>query len=99
LRGEDWESPPVAHEGHAQPMEGLSPTGNAGAAEIYLKPWWGKAEVGCMATTRVHATLKCMGGGWEHDNQRKTWKTPANPLVRRMLYNNRQRSVDLNPNC
>jgi hypothetical protein len=41
----------VACESHVRPEEGLSPVGDAGAAKVHRKPWWGEAVGGDVVHT------------------------------------------------
>jgi hypothetical protein len=103
MRGGEWEPPLVACESHVRLEEGLSSVGDAGVAEVRRKPWWGEAVGGDVVHTcqeglwHVQWTLRLVGSSKEHDDCRWARRTPANPLVRHVLYENRPRSVDLDP--
>jgi hypothetical protein len=103
MRGGEGAPPLVARENHTRPEEGLSPVGDAGAAEVRRKPWWGEAVGGDVVHTsqegpwRVQWTLRRVGSNGEHDDRQWTRRTPTNPLVRRVLCENWLESVDLDP--
>jgi hypothetical protein len=99
MRGGKWEPPLVARESHARPEVGLSPVGDAGAAEERCKPWWGEAEGGDVVHTRQEDpnTLRLVGSGGENEDRRWTRRTPTNPLVRCVSCENWPRRVDLDP--
>ncbi len=75
MRGGKWEQPLVARESHARPEEGLSPVGDAGAAEVRRKTRWGEAAGGDVFHTRqedpwrVQKTLRRVGSGGGHDDR------------------------------